>query len=102
MSSEVRKLYEFIEKLRDFVHGLGLLADEFSKKTTTLESMMDEVDDLTDLPDTNEEEIKTLTKAIIVFSKLSIDKLVDDLKKAKEELETIEKEWGELYGDGAN
>jgi uncharacterized protein YgfB (UPF0149 family) len=102
VGTDTRKLMEFIEWLRGFVYGLNLTADEFSKKATTLEAMMDEVDDLTDLPHTNEEEIKTLTKAIIIFSKLSIDGLIDELKKAKEELEDKEKDWGEVYGDGGD
>ena len=102
VGTDTRKLFAFIEELRGFVYGLSLTADEFSKKTTTLEAMMDEVDDLTDLPSTNEEEIKVLTKAIIIFSKLSINDLINDLNKAKEELEAREKDWGEVYGDGGN
>lgn len=102
MGIDTRKLFAFIEELRGFVYGLGLTADEFSKKATTLEAMMDEVDDLTDLPNTNEEEIKVLTKAVIIFSRLSIDDLINDLNKAKEELEDREKDWGEIYGDDRN
>jgi uncharacterized protein YgfB (UPF0149 family) len=102
MGDKERKLLEFVENLRGFVYGLSLTADEFDKKTTTLEAIMDEIDKLTDSPDTNEEEIKTLTKAIIIFSKLSIGKLIDELNKEKEELEVMEKDWGELYGDDSD
>jgi uncharacterized protein YgfB (UPF0149 family) len=100
--TDFRKLFAFIEELRDFVHGLSLTADEFSKKTEALEAIMDEIDNLTDAPKTNEEEIKVLTKAIIIFASLSIDELIKDLNKAKEELEAEKKEWGEVYGDGGN
>jgi uncharacterized protein YgfB (UPF0149 family) len=102
MGIDTRRLFAFIEELRDFVYGLGLTADEFSKRAAALEAMMDEVDDLTDSPDTNKEEIKALTKAIIVFSKLSINSLINELNKAKKELEDREEDWGEVYGDGGN
>jgi len=102
MSDETNRVVKFVKELRAFVYGLGLLASRFRGKTDALETIMDETKELIDLPKTNEEEIKALTKAVITFSKLSIDKLINDLKKAKEELETMEKEWGGLYGDGGD
>jgi len=99
---DTRKLFEFVEKLRGFVYGLGLLADEFSKRASALESMVDEVDDLTDEPVENNEAVKVLTNAIIRFTELSIDYVTNELNKAREELGKMKEEWGGLYGDGGN
>ena len=102
MSDEASKVVKFVYELRDFVYDLGLLASRFREKADVLESMMDEVKELINLPKTNKEEIKVLTKAVIISSKLSINGLINELNKAKEELETWEKKWGEIYGDNTN
>ena len=102
MSNETRKLYEFVEKLRGFVYGMNLLADEFSKRASALESMMDEVDDLTDEPAENNEAVKVLTNAVIRFAELSIDYMTNELNKEKEELRKMKEKWGEVYGDGGD
>ena len=102
VSIDTRKLFEFVEKLRGFVYGVGLLADEFSKRADALESMMDEVDDLTDEPVENNEAVKVLTNAIIRFAGLSIDYVTNELNKEKEELRKMKEDWGGLYGDDTN
>jgi len=102
VSIDTRKLFEFVEKLRGFVYGVGLLADEFGKRASALESMMDEVDDLTDEPAENNEAVKVLTNAVIRFAELSIDYMTNELNKEKEELRKMKEDWGGLYGDDTN
>ena len=102
MAIDVRRLLAFTEELISFAAGLNLLADEFSRRTSALEAMMDEVDDLTNDPDENNEAIKVLTNAVIRLAELSINYMTNELNKAKEELEKIRKEWGEIYGNDSD
>jgi len=102
MSIDERKLLEFKMKLEDFVYDMNLLSNEFNERASVLETIIDEIKYLTDLPKINKEEINTLINTFIILSKLSIDKLINELNKKKKELETIEKKWGEIYGDNTN